>query len=159
MKKLLSLILCCAALSPLALRAEVLAPDKVTIPAIKEFLSEKYGCKIDKDGDLVINGKNGKTFISVNAKTKMIRLLGLYSAYKKRTAQEMIVLANQFNYDKRFIRVSINPKSGNCECDYYLLYAGGLDSASLLEALDWFDGMRGAWESYVINGGDKKKAE
>lgn len=157
MKKLLLLILCCGALSSLALRAGTIAPERVSASAIKGFLSEKYGCKIDKDGDLVVNGKNGKIFVEVLPKVKMIRLAGFYKPYDKRTTREMISLANQFNYQKRFMRISIGPEEGESVCDYYFLYHGGLNTTAFEEAIDWFESMMGSWETFVVNGGEKQK--
>jgi hypothetical protein len=155
MKKFLLLILCCAALSPLALRAELIPADKVAAPVLKEALSEKYGCKIDKEGDLIINGKNGKIFVRVLAKAQLIRVYCYYGLYKKRTPQEMIELANRFNWEKRLLRVSVNPENGDCACDYAIVYTGGLNPENLVEAIDWFDGLMRAWETSVINGGKK----
>ena len=38
-----------------------------------------------------------------------------------------------------------------------LIYAGGLNSENLVEAVDWFDGLMRVWEKFVIDGGDKPK--
>ena len=157
MKKLLLPLLFCAVLSPLALRAELIPAEKVAAPVLKEALSEKYGCKINEKGDLIINGKNGKIFVKVLAKAQLIRVFCYYGAYRKRTTQEMIELANRFNWDRRLLRVSVNPERGDCACDYALVYTGGLNSENLVEAIDWFDNLMRAWETFVINGGDKPK--
>ena len=157
MKKLLLPLLVCTVLSPLALRAELIPADKVTAPVLKEALSEKYGCKINENGDLIINGKNGKIFVKVLAKAQLIRVFCYYGAYRKRTMQEMIELANRFNWEKRLLRVSVNPERGDCACDYALIYTGGLNPENLVEAIDWFDNLMRAWETFVINGGDKPK--
>ena len=157
MKTLLSLILCCAALSPLALRAELIPADKAAIPAIKEALSEKYGCKINDNGDLMINGKNGKLHIRVIPEAKVIRLYCSYAAYPKRTPQEMVSLANRFNWQKRLLRVAVDPESGASVCDHFVLYKAGLDPENLAETIGWFETLMGIWESYVIHGGEKKE--
>ena len=157
MKKLLLPLLVCAVLSPLALRAELIPADKVAAPVLKEALSEKYGCKIDEKGNLFVNGKNGKIGLRVLPKAQLIRIYCYYGAYKKRTTQEMIELANRFNWDKRLLRVSVNPERGECACDYAIVYTGGLNPENLVEAIDWFDNLMRAWEKFVIDGGDKPK--
>ena len=154
MKKLLLSLLVCAVL---ALRAELIPADKVAAPVLKEALSEKYGCKINENGDLIVNGKNGKIFIKVLAKAQLIRVFCYYGAYKKCTTQDMINLANRFNWGKRLLRVAINPENGDCSCDYAIVYTGGLNPANLVEAVDWFDNLMRAWETFVINGGETPK--
>lgn len=157
MKKLLLLMTLCVGMLPGVLRAEALTPDNVTAGALKEWLSEKYGCKIDKDGDLIVNGKNGKIGISVLAKAKALRFWSNYDSYDKIKHDEMVRIANLFNYDKRLLRVAIDPESNSSICDYYLLYRGGLDRNNFLATVEWIDGLKEVWEDYVINGGPKKK--
>ena len=157
MKKLLLSLLFCAVLSPLALRAELIPADKVAAPVLKEALSEKYGCKINEKGDLIINGRNGKIGLRVLDKAQLIRVYCFYGAYKKYTPQKMIELANRFNWEKRLFRVAVNPENGDCACDYALVYTGGLNPENLVEAIDWFDNLMRAWETFVINGGEKPK--
>ena len=125
-------------------------PEEVTAELLKEWASEKYGCKIDEDGDLIIT-KDSQIFVSVIAKAKVIRIYSIFSPYQKRSIAEMRELANKFNYDKRFLRVSIGPE-GDSFCDYFLVYDGGLDSVNFLEALNWFFVLEKTWMNYVING-------
>ncbi len=158
MKKLFLLtVLCAGLLLPVVLRAEVLTPDNVAVGILKTWLEEKYGCKIDKDGDLIVNGKNGKIVISVLAKAKALRFWSHYDSYDKIKHDEMVRIANLFNYDKRLLRVAIDPESNSSICDYYLLYRGGLDRNNFLATVEWIDGLKEVWEDYVINGGPKKK--
>ena len=158
MKKLFwSALLCAGMLLPCVLRAEVLTPDNVAVGVLKEWLSEKYGCKIDKDGDLIVNGRNGKIGISVLAKAKALRFWSNYGSYDKIKHDEMVRIANLFNYDKRLLRVAVDPENNSSVCDYYLLYPGGLDRNNFLASVEWIDGLKSVWESYVINGGPKKK--
>ena len=129
--------------------------DEVSVELLKAWASEKFGCKIDEDGDLVIT-KNSKIIVSVIAKAKVIRIYSVFAPYEKRSVAEMRELANKFNYDKRFLRVSIS-EEGESVCDYYLIYDGGLDSANFLEALNWFFALEKAWMNYVIDGTPKAK--
>jgi len=130
-------------------------PDKVNSALLREWVSEKFGSKIDKDGDLVINADSGKVFVTVMPKFALVRIFSMYAPFKKRSVQEMIELANKFNSAKRFLRVSIRP-NGACVCDCYVVYKGGLDSANFLDALDWFLGSKEAWRDTVVKGMEKK---
>ncbi|MBQ9501723.1 MAG: YbjN domain-containing protein [Lentisphaeria bacterium] len=131
-------------------------PEAVTIPLLREWVSEKYGSRIDKDGDLVINADGGKIFVTVYPKIKLLRICTRFAPFKKRTKQEMIDLANKFNDSRRLLRVSIRP-NGGAFCDFHMVYNGGLDSVNFLEAVDWFLSLKSSWVEFVINGGDKPK--
>ena len=130
-------------------------PEEVSTALLKEWASEKFGCKIDEDGDLIVT-KNSEIHVSVIAKAKVVRIYSIFDPYQKRSIAEMRELANKFNYDKRFLRVSIGP-DGDSVCDYYLIYDGGLDSANFLEVLNWFFALEKAWMNYVIDGTPKAK--
>ena len=155
MKKTLvfTMVFCCAFLALRGFAADA-DPENVSVSLLREWASEKYGCKIDNDGDLVLNTKNGKMFVSVIGKAKTIRLFCLYSPYRKRSREEMIQLANKFNFEKRLLRVCISEK-GNQILDYYIIYDGGLNSGNFLEALNWFTVLESAWNDYVVNGGNR----
>jgi len=160
MKRLMLLAaVCTGLLFSTTLRAETLKADDVTAGALKVWLSEKYGCKVDEDGDLIVNAKNGKIGISVLSKASAIRFWSNYGSYDKRSHEEMVRLANQFNDRKRLLRVSIEPKGGSTasSCDYYLLYPGGLDRANFLTTIEWIDGLKPVWERTVLDGEVKDK--
>ena len=95
MKKfvLISLFCICSVFAVRGLAAEA-SPDEVSAVLLKEWVSEKYGCKIDKDGDLIINGRNGKIFVAVIPKVKLIRIYSSFSRYDKRSVTEMKALTN-----------------------------------------------------------------
>ena len=130
-------------------------PDEVSTALLKEWASEKFGCKLDEDGELIVT-KNSEIRVSVIAKAKAIRIYSIFDPYQKRSIAEMRELANKFNYDKRFLRVSISEEGESC-CDYYLIYDGGLDSANFLEVLNWFFALEKAWMGYVIDGAPKEE--
>ena len=153
MKKFVSIaILCICTLFTTASFADNAAADDVSIPLLKEWASEKYGCKIDSDGDLILNTTNGKTIVSVIKKAKLVRICSIYTPYEKRTRREMIDLANKFNAQKRFLRIAIGEKNQQF-CDYYVVYNGGLNSTNFMEVLDWFVNLEKSWNSFVVNNG------
>ena len=131
-------------------------PEAVTAPLLREWVSEKYGSKIDKDGDLVINTDGGRVFVTVYPKIKLLRIYSRYAPVKSRTRQEMIELANKFNDSRRLLRVSIRP-NGSATCEFFMIYNGGLDSANFLEAIDWVLALDNSWKKFVVEGGDKPK--
>ena len=134
------------------LRAEALTPDNITAEALKNWLAEKYGCKIDGDGDLIVNCKNGKIGISVLSKARAIRFWSNYGSYDRRDHQAMVGLANEFNYRKRLLRISIEPGGTSSVCDYYLLCPGGVERNNFLATMEWFDGLKPVWEQLVVDG-------
>ena len=152
---ILSALLCICALSSFRGFAAEASADDVSVYLLKDWVSEKYGCKIDQDGDLILNGDSGKIIVSVIRKARLIRLHSFYSAYKKRSITEMKLLANKFNDAKRILRVCIN-LNGTSVCDYYIIYNGGLNSQNFLKTLDWFANLENDWVNYVINGGDSE---
>ena len=155
MKRIVLLPLFCLCMTAFSGFAASVTPDKVNPALLQQWVSEKFGTKIDKDGDLVINTDSGKVFVTVNAKGALVRIFSMYAPFKKRSVQEMVDLANKFNSAKRFLRVSIRP-NGACVCDCYIVYKGGLDSANFLDALDWFLGSKELWRNTVVKGMDKK---
>ena len=155
MKKIILLaLLCIGSVFAFHAPAAEAEADEVSIPLLKRWASEKYGCKVDKDGDLMLNSDNGKFFVSVIGKAKLIRIFSLFAAEEGRSRSEMRSLANKFNDSKRFLRVAVDESDGSVTCDYYIVYDGGLNSANFLEALDWFVNLEKAWARYVVNGGD-----
>ena len=134
--------------------AETVSADDVSVYLLKRWGSEKYGCKIDDDGDLVLNTDGGKIFVTVQKKLKMVRIFSIFGAYEKRSINEMIKLANRFNDKKIFLRVSINPESGSSVCDHYIVYNGGLNSTNFMETVDWFIALKKSWNDSVVNNGD-----
>lgn len=156
MKKMLvgMLLFVCLTSSFSALAAEVPA-SRVSVDLLRDWASEKWGTKIDKDGDLVLTIEGNKVFVSVIPKVKLIRIYTIFSAYEKRSKAEMILLANKFNDGKRFLRVCITD-SGASVCDYYLIYNGGLNSTNFFEAVDWFRVMEQDWCDFAIKGGSEE---
>lgn len=134
--------------------AETVSADDVSVYLLKRWVSEKYGCKIDDDGDLILNKDGGKIFVTVKKKQKMVRIFSIFGAYEKRSINEMIKLANRFNDKKIFLRVSINPESGSSWCDHYIVYNGGLNSKNFIETVDWFIALEKSWNDFVVNNGD-----
>lgn len=67
----------------------------------------------------------------------------------------MILLANQWNDQKRLLRVAIDPKDGSMTCDYYMICVKGLDSDNLSETVKWFFSLKEDWNNFAINGGDE----
>ena len=150
MKKFVSLViffLCLAMTAPCF--AETVSADNVSVRVIKEWVSEKYGCKIDDDGDLVVTKDGSKSFVQVIPKAKVVRIFSQYSPYDKLTHSEMVKLANKFNQDKRLLRVYVKSDKTSV-CDYYIIYDGGLNSENMLEALRWFMSLKKDWCDYVI---------
>ena len=134
--------------------AETVSADDVSVYLLKRWASEKYGCKIDDDGDLVLNTDGGKIIVTVKKKQKMVRIFSIFGAYEKRSINEMIKLANRFNNKKVFLRVFINPESGDSWCDHYIVYNGGLNSTNFMEIVDWFIALKKSWNDFVVNNGD-----
>lgn len=85
----------------------------------------------------------------------MIRIWSGFSSYDKRSTAEMIHLANKFNDEKIFLRVSVDPEDGSSVCEYYMTYAADLNSDSLDETIKIFFVLKKSWNEFVINGGDK----
>ena len=157
MKKiyLLLLLLGCCALFPItgAAAQKSSSPDNLSSELLKTWASEKYGCNIDDDGDLVVRKGDDKMFVQILPKVKLICFYRLYSSYNKKSLNEMIQLANKFNDKKRLLRVSIDPEDGSSSCDYYLPYDGGVNQKNFMSVLDWIFGLSETWEEFVLSGG------
>ena len=130
--------------------------NEVSVSLLKRWLSHEYSCKIDNDGDLVVNHSDqGKVFITVYTEKKFLRIRSGFSAYNKCSRAEMIYLANEFNRTKGLISVYIMPDSRSF-CEYYMWYDGGLNSANLIESVKCFIGGKLAWQNFVTTYKNKK---
>ena len=140
---------------PVAVAAAEVSANDVSVAILKDWASEKYGCKIDKDGDLCVKQGDTSMYVQILPKVKLIHLCCFFEPYNKRSINEMIQFANKFNDNKRFVRVSIDPEDGSTTCDYYLPYIGGVNSENFLDAIDWLFVMQDAFEKFVIAGGEE----
>ena len=69
----------------------------------------------------------------------------------------MIIYANRFNYEKRFVRIAVAPNDNSTDVDLYMFYDGGLSEENLKEAVRVVAFMSDAWAEYVLNGGRDKE--
>ena len=158
MKKTLIVMLLGLGFIGTQLHAEIISFNNLSANSLRRVLSTTYGTTIAKDGDLKVSTGDGGCiwirFITVGKK-KILRVYSRYSRYEKRTTSEMILLANQWNDQKRLLRVAIDPKDGSMTCDYYMICVKGLDSDNLSETVKWFFSLKEDWNNFAINGGDE----
>ena len=153
MKKLLAAALLFVSMAAISLRGETIPADKINIYRLKDIISEDYGCKIDEDGDLQINGEY-KFFVRIIPDVKMICIFTNFKPEDDRTVAETRRLANKFNSDKRLLRISVDDE-GTSTCDYYMVYNGGLNTTNFKETVEWMDTIIEGWAE-LLAGYDEK---
>ena len=137
----------------------MLTVQQVTVHQVKDILDSKYDVTVDEDGDLVVTKGKFEFFVSIIAKSKLIRCHAGWKKPDELSFPQLLLLANQFNFDKHFLRVYIDPQTGGIRTDYYMLYAGGLLEDNLLDAVDWFCDVTQAWVKKVLAEIDEGDAE
>lgn len=148
MKKIAVLAALFVSVLTLSLNAETISADDLSIYRLKNMISADYGCKIDEDGDLMING-NKKLYVQIIPKAKMLCFSARFTPNDDITVSETIRRANKFNNDKRFLRICIED-DGTSVCDYYMVYDGGVNSENFKETVSWFDSLVKSWVEALI---------
>ena len=77
----------------------------------------------------------------------MICIFTNFKPEDARTVAETRRLANKFNEEKRFLRISVDDE-GSTKCDYYMVYKGGLNTANFKETVEWINFVVNEWANF-----------
>lgn len=121
--------------------------NELNIYLLKDIISENYGCKVNEDGVLQINGTY-KLFISIVPNIEMICFHVFFNPEDYLSISEVRKLANRFNEEYRFLRVSIDD-DGSTKCDYYMIYKGGLNIINFKETIEWMNSLIDGWGVFL----------
>lgn len=159
MKKILFLCVLAAmfAMPGMLFAGETVSASRVDAYCVRRLLAKHFD-NIRIDGDAVIvKTDDTNVRLSILPKIKTIRVSVGFSSYDKISRAEMIIYANRFNYEKRFVRIAVAPNDNSTDVDLYMFYDGGLSEENLKEAVRVVAFMSDAWAEYVLNGGRDKE--
>ena len=88
-----------------------------------------------------------KFFVRIIPDVKMICIFTNFKPEDARTVAETRRLANKFNEEKRFLRISVDDE-GSTKCDYYMVYKGGLNTANFKETVEWINFVVNEWANF-----------
>ena len=125
---------------------QTIPAENLNIHLLKDIISEDYGCKIDKNDTLQINGEY-KFYITLIPDMELINFFTFFNQDDCYAIAETRRLANKFNEEKRFLRVSVDDE-GSTKCDYYMVYKGGLNTANFKETVEWMNFVVNEWANF-----------
>lgn len=155
MKKILFLCVLAAmfAMPGMLFAGEVVSASRVDAYCVRRLLAKHFdNVRID-DEEVLVTQDDTTVRLMILPKVKSISLSVPFASYDKISRAEMIIYANRFNFQKRFVRVAVAPNSNGTVVDLYTFYDGGLSEESLIKAVNVMLVMQESWAKFVLNGG------
>ena len=114
-----------------------LLADDVSAETVRDILASDYeNIEIDEDGFIIIHKDEMHFIIGLDDERKYIRFASCWQKGDSISENRATRVMNTWNKKKVFTTAYFNDDSFWLE--FYMTYKGGLNSANLLETLEWF---------------------